>query len=342
MYGETLVTGRGSTSRQARVDIANFLSEWSCPECSNRGRWTFERRPIRRYQSIVSIVRCDSCGLRVFVKRHAVKSGSEELNRENAKSEYCALCTVFREFPQDDEFGTPEPLLLDTYRSVLAIRFIDGVPVSHYLMHRREPHAWRKREEYVTRASRWLRRFHGACQLDQVALDADEKYEVIREKWTGVRQPRSVREALTSLRETRVGLDEMPLARSWVHGDFTPDNVMLERERTIGIDIGLRANNAVTYDIGSFLNHIRLMSHPVCMKSNYPKHCVLEEAFLADYGYTGEHERRALSWIRLYFMLSYWKAYLERSPAHRANVTRRLQFSYSVECLKRELMQWFS
>jgi Ser/Thr protein kinase RdoA (MazF antagonist) len=163
-------------------------------------------------------------------------------------------------------------------------------------------------QQLVGRAGHWLKIFHSSHVLPRGYLDVDEKLAVTRhiERDRGVRD-RVFRRAVTVLRTTARAAATMPLARSWLHGDFKSDNLMISGSRTVGIDIHLRHENAVVYDLAPFLNYIDLrLCHPSGWKLLHSRER-LHAAFLRTYfAATPEDVALPLAWVRLYLLLAEW------------------------------------
>jgi hypothetical protein len=163
-------------------------------------------------------------------------------------------------------------------------------------------------QQLIGQAGQWLKVFHSAHVLPRGYLDVDEKLALTRhiERDRSVRD-RVFRRAVTVLRRSAGAAAAMPLARSWLHGDFKSDNLMISGSRTVGIDLHLRHENAVVYDLAPFLNYIDLrLCHPSGWKLLHSRER-LHATFLNTYfAATPEDVVLPLAWVRLYLLLAEW------------------------------------
>jgi Ser/Thr protein kinase RdoA (MazF antagonist) len=73
----------------------------------------------------------------------------------------------------------------------------------------------------------------------------------------------TVRRALSLLESSAGKVRDVTLRRSWLHGDFKSDNLILTTGRTIGLDLHLVYENVVIHDMTQFLSHLELTCyHP--------------------------------------------------------------------------------
>jgi hypothetical protein len=123
------------------------------------------------------------------------------------------------------------------------------------------------------------------------------------------------------LRDSAHGAGAVLLKRSWIHGDFTADNLMVAGPRTIGIDVDVRFENTVIHDLAPFLNHLELRAfHP----GGWPRTLSLEtlkRTFLESYG-AGTGIAVPLAWLRLCMLLQGWI-----TARHNAASTLRARFA---------------
>jgi Ser/Thr protein kinase RdoA (MazF antagonist) len=135
------------------------------------------------------------------------------------------------------------------------------------------------------RSGVWLRHFHTATQVSARSLDVDAKLANVPQALAGLEQYgfsrrlcAAVAAALSAAGKT---LRERLLESAAVHGDFTVNNVLLDRDRVVVLDVGGRHRNAIYHDLASFLNSIRLVSLSQPVPGAVTRAC--ERAFLEGY-----------------------------------------------------------
>lgn len=225
---------------------------------------------------------------------------------DTALRQYEALLRVSRAMGEGAELSVPRPYLVCEETGMLAAEWISGTSMTHLLLAFGINEA--RAQELMERAGRWLGRFHACHELPPARLDVDDKLNFIDElNATRAVSDRLFLRALNRLRDSASAAASIMGARSWVHGDFKTDNLILSGSRTIGIDIHLRNENAVIYDLASFLNHLELcLYHPRGWRL-FRSRQLLHDTFLAGY-LGGSHDPGAMSlaWVQLYMLLGPW------------------------------------
>lgn len=225
---------------------------------------------------------------------------------EEARQQYDALRQVHESMGESSGFGVPRPFYSAPEEGLIILEWIEGQSLSRTLG--RFGSSANKRM-LMERAGAWLRHFHEAHRLPAGPLDVEEKLASLAQAQT--RHP-ITHEAFQSswrLLQALAPLAATPtLRRSWIHGDFKTDNLIISGPRTLGIDIHVRHENACIHDVASFLNRLDLhCGHP----GNWPLlpfRKGLCQAFLDAYGAEEETQDNApaLLWLRLYSLLSLW------------------------------------
>jgi Ser/Thr protein kinase RdoA (MazF antagonist) len=104
-----------------------------------------------------------------------------------------------------------------------------------------------------------------------------------------------------------VGAGAAELRRSWVHGDYKTDNLLIAGPRLVGLDMHLIHESVVHYDVAAFLNRLqltllharawRLLPHRVSFEAGFVGEALRED---------GQRTALPLAWVRLYMILCSW------------------------------------
>jgi Ser/Thr protein kinase RdoA (MazF antagonist) len=239
----------------------------------------------------------------------AVKTCLDETGRPSgavARTQFDSLRQVHSRMP-DPMFTVVRPIDVDQAEGLLIIEWIDGVPLTGRLL----AHAFspKDRARLCERAGRWLRAFHDAHPLPAGPIDLDAKTEAVRRLLaTGAVTSPMFATAARTLLATANDTMSIELPRSWVCGDFKPDNVLINDRSVVGLDVTVTFENVVLHDLASFLNHLDL-------DLLSPRRAVLwvsrrrtREAFLGGYRFDLTDARaKALSWVCLFHLLHVWR-----------------------------------
>jgi aminoglycoside phosphotransferase (APT) family kinase protein len=234
-------------------------------------------------------------------------------DQDSAQQQYEALCRAWDAMGTDPELSVPRPYNVRADSGLLAVEWVSGATMTERLF---SWHCNRTRaQQLIARAARWLRRFHACGALPPGTLDVDEKLVFVREMETrrSVSDPIFAR-SLSLLRGSAAAAGAVTLERSWLHGDFKSDNLIVSSERTVGIDVQLRHENPVVYDLAPFMNYLELrLWHPSGWRLLAARN-LLGSTFLETYcGGRADAIALPLAWIRLYLLLGEW--YTARSHA---------------------------
>lgn len=224
----------------------------------------------------------------------------------SAQNQFEAMRQVAHAMQEDIQNSVPRPYLLDAQRGLLAMEWVTGTSMTDALF------TWRcsmaQAQALMTRAGLWLRRFHASRTLPSGVIDLAEKLAFVDEMAQSnlTADPVFCR-ALAQLRQAAPRACATLMPRSWLHGDFKTDNLLLCDGRTLGIDIHLRYEDVVVQDLAPFLNFIDLrLLHPSGWRLA-PARESLEKSFLAAYmDKPIEGIDAPLTWVRLYLVLVAW------------------------------------
>jgi tRNA A-37 threonylcarbamoyl transferase component Bud32 len=230
-----------------------------------------------------------------------------------ARAEYDALARTYAAMG-DAECSVPRPYLVDERSGLLAREWIPGESMTARLfsLHCSLTTA----EALVVRAGRWLRRFHDAGRLEPRTLNVDAALSQIDQlARTALATDAVFKAAIDCIAHTAPKIAIPLFERSWIHGDFKTDNLMVANDRIIGLDMHQHMENVVLYDLGPFLNQLELnLWRPLSWRWRH-EHSSIARAFLSGYGLPGDPVTEvALNWVRLLSMLWTWVSVANRHP----------------------------
>ena len=235
-----------------------------------------------------------------------LKPHTSEPDSTSAQSQYDALHRVSQAMGEGTEYSVPQPHLVQADIGLLAMEWITGKSMTDLVFSRHCKPA--QAQQLIARAGRWLRHFHACHPLTPARLDIEEKLAFVAEMASaGAVSDRVFIHGLVQLRESAKHAAAVTLNRSWIHGDFKTDNLIISGARTIGIDIHLRQEALVIYDLAPFLNHLELHRyHPNGWRLSRSQ-ALLQETFLVSYlEGGGDAIATPLAWVRLYMILASW------------------------------------
>ena len=172
-------------------------------------------------------------------------------------------------------------------------------------------------------ADRWLRHFHDQSGLILQPLQSDRLQQRIDLLLGGENgaghtvRDRTFRSAYAALLRCAEDFAGAPFPHATAHGDFMAKN-LLHGRRTIGIDIGGRANFPVTHDMFRFLVQAEV-ERPLLAAASAGIRGSDAQAFLASYGATDQlGDDRLMAFLYLASTLGRW--------AHRINLLRQRRY----------------
>lgn len=254
-----------------------------------------------------------------------------------ALEQYKALERVWRIWDEAGEFRCVRPYALFQDHAALAVQWVAGRSLTGVLQDFRTSSA--ERRHRVRQAGGWLCRFHEAGGRGSVKIDAADRQDALMALVGGhAGRSRAFRKGIDALSRTASTVSRCVVRCSWVHGDFKADNVMIANSDAYGIDIRLRHENAIVYDIGSFLNHLELMCiDPRCpwLMNSWRQ---LGSEFLAGYfGRDPRPDEQAIAWVRLYQLLHLWSAVSVAGRNSARRILLQMTFKGVARRLRRQL-----
>ena len=210
-----------------------------------------------------------------------------------------------------EDCTVPESLLLMPRRNALVMEYIDA-PISAQLLVTGALMPGR-RLFVIRRAARWLHWFHSQSQ---VAEEPYQAYHYLKKLEANLERIESFApgvlaedEFLNDCIETvRVIVSEMNgqmIPHVSAHGDFTPFNLFVDEERTVGFDIGGRARSPLVSDISRFLVYLDVYQLIPSRRKDLRKYGCRERhilAFFDEYGLSAVGAEGTNHWLKFQFM----------------------------------------
>ena len=250
-----------------------------------------------------------------------------QTDQATAKNQFLALDRVGSRMTSTD-YGVPRTVALIEDQAIIITEWVYGDNLTRILYRRRSSSATAL--DLLRRAGIWLRLFHSSNPLRPGRLDVSEKIASIREahKRGDVRSG-IVSQAVALLEASAERAGAGTLRRSWIHGDYKTDNLLVEGRRLVGLDVHVIHESAVHYDVAAFLNRLQLtLLHPKAWRL-LPYRPSFEEGFVSEsLQLEADNTVLPLGWIRLYMMLCSWMNQQTRE-------TNWMQRHYMELCFRR-------
>ena len=210
-----------------------------------------------------------------------------------------------------EDCTVPESFLLLPRRNALVMEYIDA-PVSAQLLVTGAMIPGR-RLFVIRRAARWLRWFHSQSQVVDTPYQARNYLKKLADNLERIESfaPGVLAEDgfLSDCIETvRVIVSEMNgqmIPHVSTHGDFTPFNLFVDKERTVGFDIGGRGRSPLASDISRFLLYLDVYQLLPSRRRDLRKFGCRERHFLAfldEYGLSTVGAEDTNHWLKFQFM----------------------------------------
>jgi len=222
-----------------------------------------------------------------------------------ARRQFDALRRV-SEAMGNGRYAVLEPVMLREPAAELVTEWIDGYSMTEALA--RHPLSFGNAERLCMLAGKWLAAFHGAHVLASGPLDVHGKLGQIDEMLRDTHVRNSDFDlAVEFLTMSAMNSTRARLPRSWIHGDFKLDNLLVTADRVVGIDVHAAFENVVVHDLASFLNHFSLfLLGPRFLRLRLAR-MRLMETFCRSYGLDrGYDVEFALRWSMLFQLLQVW------------------------------------
>jgi aminoglycoside phosphotransferase (APT) family kinase protein len=235
--------------------------------------------------------------------------------------EYRALAAIRKCLPANLLHTVPTPLAVVPASKTLVLEQMKGMPLSRILKREANRLIGRFRISRMNNlgrlAGRWLNEVHQAASSDPQPHDSQVFLEEFEQRITWCRRLGVSEHTVASLTEaTRAAsrrFDGQLEPMSARHGDFTPQNVLIDGDHVSVVDFeNFNRADCVYEDIATFLAYVQTMSaFPYYSKSAL---AALNRSFLGAYGLTGEEPL-----MRLYLARALVVLVSETNPAQKTH-----------------------
>jgi hypothetical protein len=258
-----------------------------------------DERPVVRRNSIIYRVALDDGA--AFAAKFCLDPVTRLPRPADAAQQHHALGQVYQRLPASGRYRVPQPLGLYAPAGLILVEWLQGTQLSQLF---KNAPTLSSRTPVMESAAQWLRAFHDSNVLGYERFEAQTRLDDLSLALENIEKPRFISSALSVLHST-VKEAEQPLwPRSWVHGDYKLENLLLDGANVACLDIQLDFENIVLYDLATFLNRMPELGWWGRSKSAKRP---LELAFLKAY-FTSSDQRFLLpvTWLSLSIAAYSW------------------------------------
>jgi len=259
-----------------------------------------------------------------------------EPDRATAQRQFEALERVHHAMPANGHFRVPRPYLAVPSDGIVVVEWISGRSMTDLFLSTGLTLV--EARALMRRAAGWLRCFSDSGMIAAQPLNVADKLNALASMETLLGRSKTAQEAFATLRAYAERAGTLALTRSWLHGDFKTDNLLIDANHTVGIDLHARHENAVTHDLAAFLNHWELtLCHPRAWRWR-PWRAELARVFLDtfDPSYL-DAKRLPYRWTALHVMLGNWCEFTKRERRTLQHVYLRMCFRSVVKRMTGQL-----
>jgi serine/threonine protein kinase len=230
-------------------------------------------------------------------------------------------------------FNVIQPVLTKPELGLLLMEWIEAPSLTSYF---RCSISRQQQLNGLKSAGNWLAHFHQSGPLASGNFDWQHKQKEARQLQSQALANAIFHRAANLLVKTSTHLQTVTVQRSWLHGDFKTDNILIQPQRVVGIDIALRNLNAIEYDIAQFLNQLALLWHAPQRGWHILPAKEFSETFLKAYqSIQPQVNPFLIAWLRLFLVLSLWQLHCDASPQSiKRFVLHRLFAKVSDQCVR--------
>ena len=230
-----------------------------------------------------------------------------------ALDQYAALARTGQAMrPYSPKYLVPQPVFLSHELATLGMSWVSGKPLTNMLRH---PAALVRGTTWFAEVGAWLGCFHATGPARTAMFESEARKLNIAELQASPISNGTFRQATTLTASRLPQLSGLQVRTSWLHGDCKTDNFMIDGQKICVIDVSLKYENAIEYDLAQFLNHLdlQLLSpqniHLRGFRSAFAR------AFLRGYQKGGlQISRECMEWVRLWAALTLWNSTLMGRP----------------------------
>lgn len=222
---------------------------------------------------------------------------------EAAEIQFTALKRVSDAFDKSQKDArVPKPFIHSAKGALYSMEWLSGRPLTIFLVHR-SIQSNKQVDDLARRAAGWLRDFHELKHLNSDTEDMKSRLSVIDRITCYNRMDPLLQVACSQLKAIALEVGSIALPISWLHGDMKTDNLFLDSKGIIGIDVNLKYNGRVVWDMAALMANLDLIKHD---PRNYLFRGRIERfsrIFASEYGANGKDWLMPLGWVRCYLLL---------------------------------------
>ena len=226
-----------------------------------------------------------------------------------ALDQYAALARVGQAMRRySPRYFVPEPIFVSPEMATLAMSWVGGKPLTNMLRH---PAVLTRGAAWFSDVGTWLGYFHAAGPARVSLFDCEARKQNLSELQASPLPNATFMPAVWIATNHLQKLSGLKVHASWLHGDCKTDNFMIDGKSIYAIDVSLKHENAVEYDLAQFLNHLdlNLLSPQSILQRGFRS--AFARAFLRGYEASGlQISRECLEWTRLWAALALWRSTL--------------------------------
>jgi tRNA A-37 threonylcarbamoyl transferase component Bud32 len=264
---------------------------------------------IRKYSEIFHAVASTTTPTELAIKFCLVPdTNAPDINA--SEQQFSGLQRTFRALKEKNPFhSVPIPIMIIPEQGVYAMSWVNGRSLTEKLP---SLTVFSEGNRWFSNVGAWLGTFHAAGpSRNQIAVLDSRMVELERIRADPVGDPLFL-DTLALLEKKVQKIQGIDATTSWLHGDCKTDNFIINGDITCGIDICLKHENPVEYDLAQFLNNLALILRnplhtPLLLLGQR-----LEQAFLNGYESSGQKiSPEYLVWLRLSLLASFWHSTLK-------------------------------
>lgn len=294
---------RGKQDKRVPEDVENILPalirKTGCDD------WKVARSPLLRRDCRIYFLESNSFRLpglvlKIYRKDEVREHLARNLHRKSRRFMKAATA----------EFAVPEPVLLLPEANAMVMEFVKAPSAGSLLM--RGFHSVEIRRAVVRKAARWLKWFHESNGVERLPFDpasytgplGKTTDKITRLSPKALDRGSMLGNQIASATRFAEDLAGIVFPHATAHGDFTPFNLFIQEDRTIGFDFRANRTLPVPHDICRFLLYLDIYRIMPATSGELRRYGCRQddfEVFMEEYGADGEWLEQEL-WLKLQFM----------------------------------------
>ena len=301
-----------SDDRKTCSNEMEMLVEWVSAQFGGATVKISQHANIRSNSRIYTACICSEEPFRVAIKRCLVP-GTNIPDCDGVTEQYLALKKAAKTSAKPEKsFRVPEAICLFPEQGIYVMSWADGESLTKKLG---RPDALFSGKTWFKQVGTWLGNFHLAGPLHEHVVNTEDRITVVRDLARCPIPHPPFKRAIQTAIETEKEFISAKAHASWLHGDCKTDNFILNKDEVFGIDLALKYENSIEYDLAQFLNNLYLLAASPRRFYLKPFLNTFERAFSEGYGASGiKVSNRYLTWLRLTLALSLWEERVLNSP----------------------------